>query len=258
MYGYSKVISKNILLDWIKTMCVAIENKSGKFNKVSIENETLRTYANEIAMVVSVGRKARIQLCGIMAEMTEQDIYDQFGGFAEFVEQRLGLKKSQAYDMVRVGRVFGIKRNYNWKPALTAKGGEWTQTQLMALLPMGGTGKNRLDDTDTFYACQSLVDRGMVSPKMTVAEIKEVVKQERHDAKAIEAAKAKREEKKAEQEKAEQEANAKIHGNKIAEIQIWQLSGGEIYAIFDGEEKEFTFDNINEINNLLITARNFK
>ena len=239
-------------------MCVAIENKSGKFNKTSIKDETLRNYANEIAEVVAVGRKARVQLCGIMAEMAEQDIYEQFGGFAEFVEQRLGLKKSQAYDMVRVGRVFAIDRNVNWKPILTAKGGEWTQTQLMALLPMGGSGKNRLDDVDTLYACQSLVDRGLVNPTMTVAEIKEVVKQERHDAKALEAAKAKREEKKAEQEKAEQEANTKLYGTKIAEIQIWQLSGGEIYVTFDGDEKEFNFDNINEINNMLITARNFK
>ena len=242
----------------VSTMCTSIENKSGNFNKLSIKDDRLRTYANEIAKVVADGRKARIQLCGIMAEMESQDIYEQFGGFVPFCEERLGIKKSQAYDMVNVGRVFDIKRENNWQPSLTAKGGAWTQTQLMALLPMAGTGKNKLSASETLANCEELALLGEIAPTMTVKEIKDVVKENRPDAQAKADAKAKREQAKAEKEKAEQEVQASIKGTRIASIEFWQLSGGEIYVLFDGEERDFDADNMAQMADMFVKARNFK
>lgn len=239
-------------------MCISIENKSGNFNKLSIKDDRLRTYANEIAKVVANGRKARIQLCGIMAEMESQDIYEQFGGFVPFCEERLGIKKSQAYDMVSVGRVFGIKRENNWSPSLTAKGGAWSQTQLMALLPMAGTGKNKLTETETLASCEELALLGTIAPTMTVKEIKDVVKENRPDAQAKADAKAKREQDKAEKEQAEQEVQAAIKGTRIASIEIWQLTDGEIYVMFDGEEKQFDGANLALISDWLTSARNYR
>lgn len=239
-------------------MCTSIENKSGNFNRLSIKDDRLRTYANEIAKVVANGRKARIQLCGIMSEMESQDIYEQFGGFVPFCEERLGIKKSQAYDMVNVGRVFGIKRENNWVPSLTAVGGAWTQTQLMALLPMAGTGRNKLSENEALASCEELALLGVIAPTMTVKEIKDVVKEHRPDAKAKAEAKAKREQAKAEKEQAEQVAQAAIKGTRIASIEIWQLSGGEIYVTFDGEEKRFDGANLSLITEWLTSARNYK
>lgn len=242
-------------------MCISIENRKNQFTSANIKNKELRDYANEIASVVADGRKARIQLCGILAEMSQKDIYGQFGGnFSQFVEERLGLKKSQAYDMVRVGAVFGITRDNDWKPALKAIGGEWTQTQLMCLLPMGGTSKSKLTPEETLENCKGLVSRGLIKPSMTVAELKQVVAEERPDKARLEENRAKRkqlEEKKAEIEKEEEEKKAALKGNRLACIEVWQLSGGEIYVTFDGEEKEFNRNNLVEIEKMITEARNY-
>lgn len=243
-------------------MCMSVENRSSMFSAKSITNKELRDYANEITQVVSVGRAARVQLCGIMAEMAQKDIFGQFGGeFGQFVEERLGLKKSQAYDMVRVGATFGIKRENNWKPQLMANGGSWTQTQLMALLPMGAKAQGQKKPTtpqETLERCESLVQRKLIKPSMTVAEIKEVVKRERPDAKAIEDRKVKREQKKLEESKAKEQAAEKLHGKKLMDISIWQLEGGEIHVTFNGEELEYKEDNIAEIIGKLMAAKNYK
>lgn len=246
-------------------MCIAIENKSGKFTKSVIKNDKLREYANEIADVVADGRKARIQLCGIMAEMAEQDIFEETEGFGNFCENKLGIKKTQGYDMVRVGAVFAIKRANGWKPALTAKGGAWNQTQLMALLPMGGTGKTKVSPEETLANCEALVERGWLKPSMTVSEIKELVATERPDRYRLEAQKQKRLEAKEAKEKAEAEAAEKaeaeaavLKGNRLSKVEIWQLSGGEIYVTFNGEELTFNDANISEITANLLMARNYR
>lgn len=241
-------------------MCISIENRKNQFTAANIKNKELRDYANEIAGVVADGRKARIKLCGILAEMASKDIYSQFGGnFSQFVEERLGLKKSQAYDMVRVGAVFGITRDNDWKPALSAHGGEWTQTQLMCLLPMGGTSKTKLSPEETLANCEGLVKRGLIKPSMTVAELKEIVKEERPDKARLEENRKKREQLKAtkeEIEREEEEKQAKLKGERIACIEVWKLSGGEIYVTFDGEEKQFTSENLSQMVQTMLAARN--
>ena len=49
-----------------------------------------------------------------------------------------------------------------------------------------------------------------------------------------------------------------IKGTKIAEISVWQLIDGSIHVCFDGDEKDFTNENISAIVNMLTQATNFK
>lgn len=241
-------------------MCVSIENRSSStFTKASIKNDELRNYANVLAKDAMNIRANLLHMSSIMAQIASKrdtGILEEFdGSIVVFAEQRLGIKKSQVYSMVQVGATF---LDSNGKSILTEKGGKWSNTQFMALLPMAGTGKNKKDAAATLGACQALVDMGKIKPSMTVAEIKEVVAVERPDAK-VKAEKAeKREKEKQENEKQMKKVQAKIKGTCIANIQIWELSDGAIYVTFDGEEKEFDTKNLSNIVKCLSRARNYK
>ena len=247
-------------------MCITLENRSAKFNKIAIKNDSLREYANMLATDAMNIRANLLHMSAIMATIAskrDEGILSEFDdSIVTFAEQRLGIKKSQVYSMVQVGATF---LDSNGKSVLTEKGGKWNNTQFMALLPMAGTGKNKKSPEDTLKACEELVKAGKIKPSMTVAAIKEVVKVERPDAKRLAEQAEKRQAKKEAKEKAEnainEESNEKhdtIQGTKIAEISVWQLSDGSIHVCFDGEERDFTNENISAIVNLLTQAKNFK
>lgn len=252
-------------------MCITLDNRSNKFNKTAIKNDELRSFANMLAEDAMNIRANLLHMSAIMATIASKrdtGILEEFdNSIVVFAEQRLGIKKSQVYSMVQVGTTFLTS---DGKSALTEKGGKWNNTQFMALLPMAGTGKNKKTPEDVLKACEKLVEDGKIKPSMTVAEIKEVVKVERPDAKRLAAnaekrkakaeAKAKANEK-AEEAKAEaieEEKHDTINGTKIAEISIWQLDDGSIHVCFDGHEKDFTTDNISNIVGMLKQATNFR
>ena len=258
-------------------MCITLDNRSSKFNKSAIKNDELRSFANMLAQDAMNIRANLLHMSAIMATIAskrDSGILEEFdNSIVVFAEQRLGIKKSQVYSMVQVGTTFLTS---DGKSALTERGGRWNNTQFMALLPMAGTGKNKKSPEDVLKACEKLVEDGKIKPSMTVAEIKEVVREERPDAKRLKAnaekrkakadAKAKAETDKAETDKAES-ANAEtieekkhdtIKGTKIADISIWQLDDGTIHVCFDGAEKDFNMENISNIVGMLKQATNFK
>lgn len=247
-------------------MCITLDNRSNKFNKTAIKNDELRSFANMLAEDAMNIRANLLHMSAIMATIAsrrDNGILEEFdNSIVVFAEQRLGIKKSQVYSMVQVGTTFLTS---DGKSALTEKGGKWNNTQFMALLPMAGTGKNKKAPEDVLKACEEMVKQGKIKPSMTVAEIKEVVKVERPDAKRLAANAEKRKAKveakaKAEDAKAEaiEEKHDTINGTKIADISIWQLEDGSIHVCFDGHEKDFTNDNINSIVDMLKQATNFK
>ena len=247
-------------------MCITLDNRSAKFNKNAIKNDELRSFANMLAEDAMNIRANLLHMSAIMATIAarrDSGILEEFdNSIVTFAENRLGIKKSQVYSMVQVGATFLDSAG---KSILPEKGGKWNNTQFMALLPMAGTGKNKKSPEETLRACSELVEAGKIKPTMTVAEIKEVVKLERPDAKRLAEQAEKRQAKKDAKERVENAINAEniekhdiINGTKIAEISVWQLSDGSIHVCFDGEEKEFTNENISAIVNLLIQATNFK
>ena len=247
-------------------MCITIDNRSTKFNKTAIKNDELRSFANALAQDAMNIRANLLHMSAIMATIAskrESGILAEFDdSIVKFAEERLGIKKSQVYSMVQVGATF---LDANGRSLLPEKGGKWSNTQFMALLPMAGTGKNKKSPNDTFAACCELVDDGKIRPSMTVAEIKEVVKNERPDAerlaKASEERKAKKENKAKNEAKAEEIANTEKHdtidGTCIADITVWQLKDGTLHVCFDGAEKQFDDVNIENIVKLLKSATNY-
>ena len=243
-------------------MCITIDNRSNKFSKTAIKNDELRSFANMLAEDAMNIRANLLHMSAIMATIAsrrDSGILEEFdNSIVTFAENRLGIKKSQVYSMVQVGATFLDSAG---KSVLPEKGGKWNNTQFMALLPMAGTGKNKKSPEDTLKACAELVSAGKIKPSMTVAEIKEVVKVERPDAKRLSEQAKKRQAKKDAKENAVSEDTEKhdtIKGTKIAEISIWQLEDGSIHVCFDGDEKDFTNENISAIVNMLTQATNFK
>ena len=245
-------------------MCITIDNRSTKFNKTAIKNDELRSFANMLAQDAMNIRANLLHMSAIMATIAakrDTGILEEFdNSIVNFAENRLGIKKSQVYSMVQVGATF---LDANGKSRLPERGGKWSNTQFMALLPMAGTGKTKKSPEDTLSACNELVADGKIMPSMTVAEIKEVVKSERPDAarlaKTAEKRKAKADAKaKAEQEMTETEKHDTINGTCISNISVYQLEGGEIHVCFDGDEKIFNDANIDSIVALLKEAVNYK
>lgn len=246
-------------------MCITLDNRSAKFTKNAIKNDELRSFANMLAEDAMNIRANLLHMSAIMATIANKrdtGILAEFDdSIVTFAESRLGIKKSQVYSMVQVGATF---LDSNGTSLLTQKGGKWSNTQFMALLPMAGTGKTKKSPEDTLTACEELVKSGKIKPSMTVNEIKEVVKTERPDAKRVTESAVKRQAKKDAKEKAEQaiaqneEKHDTIKGTKIADISVWQLKDGSIHVCFDGEEKTFGNDNITQIVNLLVQAANFQ
>ena len=237
-------------------MCITLDNRATKFAKNSIKNDELRSFANMLAQDAMNIRANLLHMSAIMATIASKrdvGILDEFdGSIAKFGEERLGLKKSQVYNMVQVGVTFLDKDGNSLLPQ---KGGKWSNTQFMALLPMGGKKKNA---DDTLKACAQLIEDGKIKPSMTVAEIKEVVAVERPDAKEKEEKKKKIEEKKQQEETAKKRVDEKLHGKMIMNIEIWQRHNNTMYVKFNGERYSFDDSNIDEIVAFLKNADNYK
>lgn len=244
-------------------MCNNLENTTRKFNVTAIRNPELRRYANELASDAMNIRANLLHMSAIMAAIAASkdsgsDILAEFNdSIAEFAEQKLGIKKTQAYSMVQVGATFLDSNGKSLLPS-PDKGAAWSNTQFMALLPMGGAGKKRLPASEVLKACTALVDDGIISPTMTVAEIKEVVAEHRPDKEAIDARKAKRDAKKADDEKAESSAKTKLKGTIIGTLEIVQFPDGTTQLLRDGNNDVFTAEDIAEICRTFIKCTNYQ
>ena len=240
-------------------MCITLDNRSAKFNKTAIKNDELRSFANMLAEDAMNIRANLLHMSAIMATIAskrDSGILEEFdNSIVTFAENRLGIKKSQVYSMVQVGATF---LDDSGKSRLPEKGGKWNNTQFMAMLPMAGTGKSKKSPEDTLTACEELVADGKIKPSMTVAEIKEVVKKNRPDAKALEVRKAKAEAKKKEKAEAEEKANAKIHGKLVGKLEFFELEDGTMHLAINGEVKAFDNTNISEIVKVMTKCSNYK
>lgn len=242
-------------------MCTAIENRSANFTAASIKNDALREYANILADDAMNIRQNLLHMSAIMAAIAarrDEGILNEFdNSIVTFGEKRLGLKKSQVYNMVAVGATFLDEKGNS---RLTERGAKWTSTQFIALLPMAGTGKNKRTAEDTLAACKKLVTDKKIKPSMTVAEIKAVVDAERPDAAKRAKAAEKRTKKQEAKEQAEETIKAKTETSKnlIGSIEFYQDSNGNVFVAIDGEFREFDNKNVENVAKLMRAAENFK
>ena len=118
-----------------------------------------------IGTVLSTEKNGR-RVAYVLAEINADKSYkDDFGTCAQFATSMLGIGKSQAAAVIKVGSWF-IKDGETYETILKHDTKDYTVTQLQTLLP--------LKSVDTAI---DLANNGIINPFMTVKELKEIVNQ---------------------------------------------------------------------------------
>ena len=180
-------------------MSFDIINTSNASITASIENPTLQAYTEDLMAYAYDLKINALRIASTLVCIVESDCLQEFdNSIVTFGEKVLGLKKSQTYAWLKVGREFLTDHGTSVlaKPEDT----EYTMTQLQALLPL-----------TVELAKQAAEDR-LIDPSMTVKQLKEYVETHRPDAEKVAERKAKAEEKKlakAEEEAEKEESDAR-------------------------------------------------
>lgn len=186
----------------------------------------MRIVAKKIAAKVAYVRDNAEELCGEFEGETAAKRFEKWG------TEILGLKRAQLNAFAKVGdellfsdgsvRILAEKAENQL--GLNPDVQDFTMTQLQAVVPLG------IDKVD------ELAYDGKIKPSMTVAEIKEVVKENDPKREAKEAAKKKREQAKKEKEEEKQAEQQRIHGKEVAQIKINQLDNGSYVVTLNGDD----------------------
>lgn len=131
--------------------------KNEELNKLS---EQIASYNGNInastdAHMITVSNNL-CKIAYVMAEIDNKELYkeDGFKSAAEYAMETFEYKKSQAFNLVRVGKKFGSKLLET----------EYNFTQLVEALPMGAEKFAELDES------------GEINPEMKATEIREIAK----------------------------------------------------------------------------------
>lgn len=131
--------------------------KNEELNKLS---EQIASYNGNInastdAHMMTVSNNL-CKIAYVMAEIDSKELYkeDGFKSAAEYAMETFEYKKSQAFNLVRVGKKFGSKLLET----------EYNFTQLVEALPMGAEKFAELDES------------GEINPEMKATEIREIAK----------------------------------------------------------------------------------
>lgn len=186
----------------------------------------MRVVAKRIAAKVAYVRENAEELCNEFEGETASKRFEKWG------TEILGLKRAQLNAFAKVGdellfsdgsvRILAEKAEN--LTGLNPEVQEFTMTQLQAVVSLG------IDKVD------ELAYDGKIKPSMTVAEIKEVVKENDPKREAKEAAKKKREQAKKEKEEEKQAEQQRIHGKEVAQIKINQLDNGSYVVTLNGDD----------------------
>ena len=131
----------------------------------AITNKVLAKHVQEIAGTMLSTEQNGRRVAYILASISEDKSYaDDFSTCAHFAQEVLGLGKSQAAAVIKVGNWF-IKDGATYSTILKHDVKDYTVTQLQALLPL-----KKVD-----IAIQWAED-GIINPFMSIKEIKELVK----------------------------------------------------------------------------------
>ena len=123
----------------------------------TLKNLELTNVTNRIMEIGNSIRANMFEVAKLLAKVEDEELFkdDGFKNTVEYGVSVLGFKKSQMYDLLKVGHTFDTP---------TLSNGEYNTTQLQTLAPLG---KETID---------KLADEGVITPDMTVAEIKDIVR----------------------------------------------------------------------------------
>lgn len=215
-------------------MCNAI-----MINDNTIANVTAKDYGitnKELADITNtiIGCSYNMRLFGLMiaakvayiADNSERLLTDFDNDIVKYGVSVLGVKKAQVYALAEIGRRF---LNENGECLLPQPVNvKFNKTQLQAMLPIS---------KESAFA---LVESGEITPSMTVANIKQVVKAHQYEDETPEQ-KIKREEREAKAEKrnaAKEAMERATIGTQVATIQVFELSTGAYRVVINGDDSK--------------------
>lgn len=130
-----------------------------------LHDRALIKYTAQIMRLGASIRKSFLKVSRILSIIDEKELYsrDGFASTQEYAESVLGIKKSQAYNMLRVGSIF-VDGNSGESILPHDETVDYNLSQLVVLLP--------LKDVDTV---KELAENGTISPLMTVKQLKDAI-----------------------------------------------------------------------------------
>ena len=199
-----------------------------KNGEVQISNNKLRNFTEQIFKQGLNVKKAFAKVANILVKIDETKCYEQdgFESVQDYALQVFGWKQATTYAMLRIGRDYIDGKTLESVLPHEAEN-DYSNSQLQALLP--------LKSVDT---AKALAERHIISPEMTVKEIKKVVK----DYKGGNS----KDEGETEGSKIEESSNGESESVKVNSwtilhtFDVMQDTEGKVIFICDSEELEKT------------------
>lgn len=131
---------------------------------VSITNPDLKKATNSIKGYASNIRKNYLRIASKLAEVDAQESYieDGFGDVIEYATSVFNMKKTTAYNLLKIGREY-VSEDAPDKTILADSRGDYSVSQLGVLLPVG------------VERVQELNADGVISPEMSVRKLASIV-----------------------------------------------------------------------------------
>lgn len=142
-----------------------------KANEVTITNRKLQNFTEQIYKQGLNIKKAFAKVAVILVKIDDCKCYEQdgFESVQDYALKVFGWKAATTYNMLRIGREY-IDGKTLESVLPHEEGNDYSNSQLQALLP--------LKSVDT---AKTLAEKDIISPDMTVKEIKDVVKNYKAD-----------------------------------------------------------------------------
>ena len=131
---------------------------------ITLTNPELKKATNSSKGYASNSRKNYLRIASKLAEVDTQESYieDGFGDVIEYATSVFNMKKSTAYNLLKIGREY-VSEDTPDKTILADERGDYSVSQLGVLLPVG------------VERVQELNADGVISPEMSVRKLASIV-----------------------------------------------------------------------------------
>lgn len=132
--------------------------------KLSLIDKDLKDYTTKIKKCGDNIRKNYIKIAHLLFEVESKECYleDGFESTIDYASQVLGIQKTTAYNMLKIGKEYVAENGE--RTILTDTGADYSVSQIQALLPLG------------VEKVKEINDEGVITPDMSVRQIKTIVK----------------------------------------------------------------------------------
>lgn len=132
--------------------------------KLTLIDKDLKDYTAKIKKCGDNIRKNYIKIAHLLSEVDTKECYleDGFESVIDYASQVLGIQKTTAYNMLKIGKEYIAESGE--RTILTDTGADYSVSQIQALLPLG------------VEKVKEINEEGTINPEMSVRQIKNLVK----------------------------------------------------------------------------------